>query len=330
MQRIKKTNFLDNIHHSLIDYASIKKEILFKQNKILNSKEAIDQLKKLDQPIPILIRGDKKLFSYNKKNLFFLKKNLIDKYIFFSHKKKYLISENFSKKGLHFVSECKLRNKYFNLVDKIINYNLESQKKIKKILKKYPSVIAFQTRNIPHLAHEAIIKNLLKKFAHVVINPVLGPKKKGDISNNALSRCYEYLINSHYRNKLSYIPIIANMYYAGPKEALHHARIREYLGFKNFYIGRDHAGALNYYNPLSASKFIKKNKHNLKIKIITTKGGVYCSSCLTYKIKGACNHKTEDVSGTAFRQSLKKKKLFIHARKDLQIFIYKKIKKVFN
>tara|TARA_X000001036_G_C20651220_1_gene795074 strand:- start:649 stop:1641 length:993 start_codon:yes stop_codon:yes gene_type:complete len=330
LQRIKKTDFLDDIDHSLIDYANLKKTILFKQNGLLSLKEAIVQLKNADQTIPILIRNNKKLFSFYKKDLYCLKKNMIDKYIFFSNKKKYLISENFSRKGLCFVSKCKLNRKYLNLVDKVINFNLDAQKKIKKIIKKNQSVIAFQTRNIPHLAHEAIIKSLLKKFSHVVINPVLGPKKKGDISNNALSKCYEYLINTHYRNRLSYIPIISNMYYAGPKEAIHHARIREFLGFENFYVGRDHAGALNFYNPLSATKFIKKNDDNLKIKIITSKGGVYCSSCRSYKIKGTCNHNTIDVSGTAFRHSLKNKKIFIHARKDLQIFIYKKIKKIFN
>ena len=66
MQRIKKTDFLDDIDHSLIDYANLKKTILFKQNGLLSLKEAIVQLKNADQTIPILIRKNKKLFSSRK------------------------------------------------------------------------------------------------------------------------------------------------------------------------------------------------------------------------------------------------------------------------
>ena len=84
---------------------------------------------------------------------------------------------------------------------------------------------AFQTRNIPHSGHEEIIKQLLNKSNHVIVNPVIGPKKIGDINYNFLKKIYNFLINKKYKNKVSYFPVIANMFYAGPREAMHHAII---------------------------------------------------------------------------------------------------------
>ena len=330
MQKIKNIYFLDHIDHSLIDYANLKKSTLFKQNKLLTIEEVKKKIKKKYEPIPILIRNNKKFFSFNKTDIYKIDANLIKKNIFFSENKEYQIAEKFCKEGLNFVSNCNVKKKYIPIVKKIIDFNLNSKKQIKKILNKHPSVIAFQTRNIPHLAHEAIIKNLLKKFSHVVINPILGPKKMGDISNSALVQCYRYLIDNHYKDKLSFIPVIANMYYAGPKEAFHHSIIRRNLGFKYFYVGRDHAGALGFYNPSSATKFIKKNNHKNNIKIFTAKGGVFCQKCNNYNIKGTCSHRTLDISGTEFRKKLLERKTFIHARKDLQDFIHSNIKKIFN
>jgi sulfate adenylyltransferase len=100
--------------------------------------------------------------------------------------------------------------------------------------------------------------------------------------------------------------------------------LREKLGFKYFYIGRDHAGAENNYKPLQALKLVNKFKKNFNIKPITSMGGYYCKSCEKYLIRGSCKHKKlVNISGTEFRESLKKKIIYVHADKKLQFIISK-------
>ena len=101
---------------------------------------------------------------------------------------------------------------------------------------------AFQSRNIPHLGHEKLINKLLEKCDVVIINPVCGVKKKGDVKTEVLKKAYDFLIKYHYGDKLVFAPLYASMFYAGPREALHHAVLREKLGFDYFIVGRDHAG----------------------------------------------------------------------------------------
>ena len=68
--------------------------------------------------------------------------------------------------------------KFINTINQISTYNKIAIKKIKILNKKYKQTCSFQTRNIPHLGHEKIIEQLLERFDHVVINPLIGPKKK--------------------------------------------------------------------------------------------------------------------------------------------------------
>ena len=88
MQKIKNIDFLDHIDHSLIDYANLKKSTLFKQNKLLTIEEVKKKIKKKYEPIPILIRNNKKFFSFNKTDIYKIDANLIKKNIFFSENKK--------------------------------------------------------------------------------------------------------------------------------------------------------------------------------------------------------------------------------------------------
>ena len=73
------------------------------------------------------------------------------------------------------------------------------------------------------------------KFCDIVIvNPVIGPKKRGDVKPEVLKEIYNFLIKKYYDNNVIYRPVYANMHYAGPREAVHHALIRERLGFDYF------------------------------------------------------------------------------------------------
>ena len=329
MLKYNQISFLKDIDYPLIDYANLNSFVFSNQKKLKNVSEIKNFLKNKSNEIPIFIRKDLKYFDYDKNYEFKINEYDINKKIFSVKNKKYIIADEYCSKGLIFNTKVRIKPKYKDLISKINNFNTEAKKKISILKRIFPNLISFQTRNIPHLGHEQVIKYLIKKHNHVVINPVLGPKKKNDIRISALIECFNFLIKNYYKGKISLIPIIANMYYAGPKEALHHAIMRRRFGFKNFYVGRDHAGTLGYYHPFDAIKYAKLYGKETEIKILTTKGGVYCPSCKDYLVRGDCSHKVLDISGTEFRKHLKEKKIFKHARKDLQEFVFKKLKNLF-
>ena len=124
------------------------------------------------------------------------------------------------------------------------------------------------------------------------------------------------------------MPIIANMFYAGAREACHHAILRRNFGFTHFCVGRDHAGAENAYNVNSASKVTKKLESKLKINIIETQGAFFCSKCNKSLVRGECNHSEKhliDISGSEFRKKLKNKEYYEYADLELQDLLIKKI-----
>ena len=126
------------------------------------------------------------------------------------------------------------------------------------------------------------------------------------------------------------MPIIANMFYAGPREAIHHANIRKSLGFKNFVIGRDHAGAFDNYGALDAYKLVSKYKKKLNINIVSLKGAYHCKDCKKIVINFSCKHKDyQNISGTEFRKKLESKKIFFFADKEMQKKLHKIKKKIF-
>ena len=162
--------------------------------------------------------------------------------------------------GNTFSSEATPKKKYLPSIDDIKKNNLSLISKIKNIKKTGNTVAAFQTRNIPHFGHEKIIEDLLLQFNYVIINPVIGPKKAGDAKSDLLSLIYNHLGKKYYDNKIIFHPLCANMFYAGPREAIHHALLRQKVGFSGFIIGRDHAGAQNNYRPESAKIQINRIK----------------------------------------------------------------------
>ena len=88
---------------------------------------------------------------------------------------------------------------------------------------KYSTVGAFQTRNIPHFGHEKIIEMMLDHCDHVVVNPIAGPKKTGDVRLENLEILFKDLLANRFNGRVSFKPIYANMFYAGPREAADHA-----------------------------------------------------------------------------------------------------------
>ena len=179
MLKYKQISFLSNVDYSIIDYANLNSFIFLNQKKLIYKKDYLKFLKKKNYEIPIFIRKDLKYFSYDKSSEFTINSQDIKKNIFsIQEKKNYIIADRFCEKGLIFNNKSTIKKKYKNIISKINKYNNSAKKKISVLNKKYPKLISFQTRNIPHLGHEQVIKHLIKKHDHVVINPVIGPKKK--------------------------------------------------------------------------------------------------------------------------------------------------------
>ena len=101
--------------------------------------------------------------------------------------------------------------------------------------------------------------------------------KKGVFTNNSIIKSYKTLIKKFYpKNKVFFGLLTANMFYAGPREAILHAIIRKNYGCTHFVGGRDHAGVSNFYGEYEAHSLVKKFEKRIGIKIIRFKGPFFC------------------------------------------------------
>lgn len=318
----------------LINYANLKLGLL--QSKNFLDFNQLRKFKDINLGFPIIL-NKQNIFFYpkNEQNEFKVTKEFFQKYIFRIKKRNYGPLKKLFSNGNTFVYNVKLKKRYEDEFNKIYNHNKKLIKFIKELKKKNKTITAFQTRNIPHLGHEKIIEYLLKRTDVLIINPVIGPKKKGDIKYEFLKKFYEHIIKTKYkRNKVFYYPVIANMFYSGPREAIHHSILRKNLGFDQFLVGRDHAGSENVYKPNLAYQTVKKVSKKLGIKILAYKGSYFCKTCNRIVEKGACKYKKkkckyENISGKTFRKYIKNKKYFAFADKDLQNYIFK-FKNIFS
>jgi len=171
----------------------------------------------------------------------------------------------------------------------------------------WKTIVAFQTRNPPHVAHEMLQKTSITTRDGVFVNPVIGKKKSGDFVDEVIVKCYETMIKHYYpENRCKLGTLHTEMKYAGPKEAIHHAIMRQNYGCSHIIIGRDHAGVGTFYDPFAAQK-IFDDYPELEISPVFFPAFFYCRKCLTYTNPKACPHDDdakEQISGTKLRQMI--------------------------
>jgi sulfate adenylyltransferase len=157
----------------------------------------------------------------------------------------------------------------------------------------WKTVVGFQTRNVPHIAHEMLQKAALNIYDGLFISPLIGKKKPGDFKDEVILAAYESLIKNYYPiNATVFVTLHTEMRYAGPKEAIHHAIMRKNFGCSHFIVGRDHAGVGDYYHPF-ASQRIFKEYPDLGIEPVFFPAFYYCKRCLGYANERICPHSPE-------------------------------------
>ena len=173
----------------------------------------------------------------------------------------------------------------------------------------WKTIVAFQTRNPPHVAHEMLQKTAITTRDGVFVNPLIGKKKSGDFKDEVIVKAYETMISNYYpENRCKLATLHTEMRYAGPKEAIHHAIMRQNYGCTHIIIGRDHAGVGKFYDPFAAHKIFDEYPE-LEIKPIFFPAFFYCKKCLTFTNPKVCPHDAdsrEQISGTMLREMLQK------------------------
>lgn len=177
----------------------------------------------------------------------------------------------------------------------------------------WKKIVAFQTRNPMHRAHvELTIQAAKETGASVLIHPVVGMTKPGDVDHYTRVRCYQALL-PHYPPGmaiLSLLPLAMRM--AGPREALWHAIIRKNHGCSHFIVGRDHAGpgsdsrGVPFYDPYAAQELVRKHEDELGIRLVPFKNMVYVEELSSYVEENKVLPKStvRSLSGTQLRQLL--------------------------
>ena len=190
--------------------------------------------------------------------------------------------------------------------DEIQKFRLHPSETRSEITKRgWKTVVGFQTRNVPHVAHEMLQKAALNIYDGLFINPLIGKKKRGDFTDSLIINTYESLIMNYFpKNRVLFSTIHTTMRYAGPREAIHHAIMRKNFGCTHFIVGRDHAGVGNYYPPFAAQEIFNEYP-DLDIKPVTFPSFYFCKKCLSYANEKICPHgveSKEELSGTMIRK----------------------------
>ncbi len=174
-------------------------------------------------------------------------------------------------------------------------------------------IVAFQTRNPMHRAHQEITFRAAKEIeANLLIHPVVGMTKPGDVDHYTRVRCYMSILKHypHHTAMMSLLPLAMRM--GGPREAVWHAIIRKNFGCTHLIVGRDHAGPGSdssgqpFYGPYDAQELLQSHEQELGIKMVPFKMMAYVADLDEYMLIDEVPEGTDvkTLSGTELRERL--------------------------
>lgn len=186
---------------------------------------------------------------------------------------------------------------------------------VREVLRRlgYANVVAFQTRNPMHRAHEEMTKRAAAEVGGaLLIHPVVGLTKTGDVDHYTRVRAYKVLVEKYYdpgRTVLSLLPLAMRM--AGPREAVWHAIIRRNYGANHLIVGRDHAGpgidstGRPFYGPYDAQELLRSVENEVGVRMIPFRELVYLPDLDKYEEVGDIRAGTKylSISGTEVREN---------------------------
>ena len=201
-----------------------------------------------------------------------------------------------------------------------IHYDFRSRRDTPNELRAYfkkvgwSKVVAFQTRNPLHRAHQELTFRAAKESqANLLIHPVVGMTKPGDVDHFTRVRCYEAVIDKYPASTTTMSLLNLAMRMAGPREAVWHGLIRANHGVTHFIVGRDHAGpgknsaGKDFYGPYDAQVLFKEHEAEIGVKMVDFKHMVYVQERDQYypanEVPEGCT--VLDISGTELRRRLR-------------------------
>jgi sulfate adenylyltransferase len=175
-------------------------------------------------------------------------------------------------------------------------------------------VVAFQTRNPLHRAHQELTFRAAKEAqANLLIHPVVGMTKPGDVDHFTRVRCYEAVLDKYpaATTTMSLLPLAMRM--AGPREAVWHGLIRKNYGVTHFIVGRDHAGpgansqGKDFYGPYDAQDLFRQHEAEMGIEMVDFKHMVYVQERAQYEPADEIEPGVTvlNISGTELRRRLR-------------------------
>ena len=172
-------------------------------------------------------------------------------------------------------------------------------------MKGWTKVVAFHTRNAPHKGHEFILNEALTRTNAdgLLVQPVVGPKKKGDFTESAVLGAYEILLEEEFPEALL-TGFATYSRFGGPREGVFTALCRKNFGCSHFVVGRDHTGVGDYYSADATWKLFE-TIGDIGIEIVRIGQIHYCNTCES--VAESCEHEPsqrEILAGSRVRKAL--------------------------